>query len=118
MGKPADLKLAGRPAPRSQAVIDRAAGMLRAGGDPARLRILELLLSGERQVSEISELTASEMSTTSQRLRILLGEELVARRREGRDIFYRLADGHVKTLIRNVIDHADPDTPLHEHEED
>ena len=82
--------------------------MLRAGGDPARLRILELLLSGERQVSEIAELTDAEMSTTSQRLRILLNEDLLKRRREGRDMFYRLADCHVETLVRNVLDHADP----------
>ncbi|MEO1201901.1 MAG: metalloregulator ArsR/SmtB family transcription factor [Pseudomonadota bacterium] len=91
-----------------QAVIDRAAGMLRAGGDPARLRILELLMSGERQVSEIAQLSDAEMSTTSQRLKILLNENLVKRRREGRDMFYRLSDCHVETLVRNVLDHADP----------
>ncbi len=97
----------------SRAVIERAAGMLRAGGDPARLRILELLLSGEHQVSEIAELTNSEMSTTSQRLRVLLKEDLVARRRNGRDMFYRLTDAHVETLIRNVLDHADPAASIH-----
>ena len=91
-----------------QSVIDRAAGMLRAGGDPERLRILELLLQGECQVSEIAKLTNAEMSTTSQRLRFLLQENLVARRRSGRDMFYRLTDSHVETLIRNVLDHADP----------
>ena len=80
--------------------------MLRAGGDPERLRILELLLSGEHQVSDIATLTQAEMSTTSQRLKTLLQEELVLRRRTGRDVFYRLADSHVETLIRNVIDHA------------
>lgn len=82
--------------------------MLRAGGDPERLRILALLLAGELQVSEIAALTEAEMSTVSQRLRVLLQEELVKRRRSGRDMFYRLADSHVETLIRNVIDHADP----------
>ncbi len=86
--------------------------MLRAGGDPARLRILELLLTGERQVSEIAELTDAEMSTTSQRLRVLLHEDLLKRRREGRDMFYRLADCHVETLVRNVLDHADPTVKL------
>ena len=99
--------------PMTQAVIERAAGMLRAGGDPARLRILELLLTGEHQVSEIAELTNAEMSTTSQRLRVLLNEDLVARRRNGRDMFYRLADAHVETLIRNVLDHADPAASIH-----
>ena len=99
------------PAQTPQSVIDRAAGMLRAAGDPQRLRILELLLRyRERQVSEIAQLMDAEMSTTSQRLRILLQENLVARRRNGRDIFYRLADAHVETLIRNVLDHADPTT--------
>lgn len=83
--------------------------MLRAGGDPERLRILELLLSGEHQVSEIAAQTEAGMSTVSQRLRVLLGEELVKRRRDGRDMYYRLADSHVETLIRNVLDHANPD---------
>ncbi len=86
--------------------------MLRAGGDPERLRILELLMSGERQVSEIAELTHAEMSTTSQRLRMLLTEHLVSRRRDGRDMYYRLADSHVETLVRNVLDHADPNVSL------
>ena len=102
------------PADQAQtpkAVIERAADMLRAGGDPERLRILDLLLHGERQVSEIAALTNAEMSTTSQRLRILLQENLVARRRHGRDIFYRLADNHVEMLIRNILDHADPAKP-------
>ncbi len=98
-----------------ESVIERAADMLRAGGDPSRLRILELLLSGERQVSEIADLTDAEMSTTSQRLRILLKENLVARRRDGREMFYRLADGHVETLIRNVLDHADPAESVQTH---
>ena len=88
--------------------------MLRAAGDPARLKILGLLLSGERQVSEIAELTNAEMSTTSQRLRILLKENLVRRRREGRDMHYRLADAHVETLVRNVLDHADPTISIDE----
>ncbi|MEM1175518.1 MAG: metalloregulator ArsR/SmtB family transcription factor [Pseudomonadota bacterium] len=98
----------------SQALIERAAGMMRAGGDPARLLILELLLRGERQVSEIAELTQAEMSTTSQRLKVLLNENLVARRRDGRDMYYRLADSHVEALIRNVLEHADPDADSHQ----
>ena len=97
----------------SEAVLERAAGMLRAGGDPARLSILELLLSGEHQVSDIAEQTDAELSTTSQRLRVLLKEDLVARRRQGRDMFYRLTDSHVETLIRNVLEHADPNSSVH-----
>ena len=108
---PASPSASHRRAPES--VLERAAGMLRAGGDPSRLRILELLLSGERQVSEIADLTGAEMSTTSQRLRVLLKENLVSRRRNGKEMFYRLTDAHVETLIRNVLDHADPDESVH-----
>jgi len=99
-----------RPRTTSPDVIQRAAAMLRAGGDPGRLQILDLLLGGERQVSEIAEATDAELSTTSQRLRVLLKESLVARRRDGRRRFYSLADGHVRTLVCNVLDHADPNT--------
>lgn len=74
--------------------------------------ILEHLLSGERQVSQIADLMDAEMSTTSQRLRVLLNKDLVVRRRDGREMFYRLADTHVETLIRNVLDHADPDVTI------
>ena len=87
--------------------------MLRAAGDPERLKILDLLLSGERQVSEIAQLTDAEMSTTSQRLRILLKENLLKRRRDGRDMYYRLADSHVETLVLNTLDHANPDASGH-----
>lgn len=106
-------RLDASPSPAPESVIERAAGMLRAGGDPARLRILELLLGGEYQVSDIAELTDAEMPTTSQRLKVLLNEDLVTRRRDGREMFYRLADSHVETLIRNVLDHADPSSPHH-----
>lgn len=108
MAKSSTSSPSAAPARSSQAVIDRAAGMLRAGGDPERLRILELLLAGEQQVSQIAAQTNAEMSTASQRLRILLKENLVKRRRDGRDMFYRLADIHVETLIRNTLEHADP----------
>ncbi|MEM6512689.1 MAG: metalloregulator ArsR/SmtB family transcription factor [Pseudomonadota bacterium] len=103
-----------RSAVANQVIRERAAGMLRAAGDPERLRILELLLSGEHQVSEIALLTDAEMSTTSQRLRVLLVEDLVTRRRDGRDMYYRLADEHVETLIRNVLEHADPNSAIHQ----
>lgn len=111
MVDPSDTDAAVRPS-KPQGVIDRAAGMLRAGGDPARMRILEFLLDREHQVSEIAERMDAEMSTTSQRLKILLSEDLVVRRREGREAYYRLADCHVETLIRNVLDHADPDVKI------
>lgn len=83
--------------------------MMRAAGDPARMRILELLLGGPMQVTEIAESMNAELSTTSQRLRILHTEELVVRERHGREVSYGLTDEHVRELIVNVLDHAEPD---------
>ncbi|MEE4360827.1 MAG: metalloregulator ArsR/SmtB family transcription factor [Pseudomonadales bacterium] len=100
---------------RSRRVLERAAGMLKAAGDPERMRILELLLGGPLQVSEIAARMAAGLPTTSQRLRLLLSEELVARERRGREAFYALADEHVRDLIVNVLDHAEPDHQRQHH---
>lgn len=89
--------------------------MLKAAGDPERMRILELLLGGPMQVSEIAARTGAEMPTTSQRLRLLLTEELVVRERRGRAAFYALTDAHVRDLVTSVLDHADPDHASHHH---
>ena len=82
--------------------------MLKAAGDPERMRILELLLGGPMQVSEIAARMGAEMPTTSQRLRLLLTEELVVRERRGRAAFYALSDAHVRDLVTSVLDHAEP----------
>lgn len=82
--------------------------MLKAAGDVERLRILALLMEGSMQVSEIAQQTSAGLSTTSQRLKLLLAEGLVARERVGREAHYSLADRHVRDLISSVLDHADP----------
>jgi ArsR family transcriptional regulator len=87
--------------------------MLKAAGAPERMRILELLLGGPMQVSEIAARMGAEMPTTSQRLRMLLTEELVVRERRGRAAFYALADEHVRDLVVSVLDHAEPDHSSH-----
>jgi DNA-binding transcriptional ArsR family regulator len=91
-------------------VVERAAALFRAVGDPNRLALLErLALGGESCVSELAEATGDGMSTVSQRLRILRGERLVSRRRDGKHIYYGLADAHVGELIRAALEHAAED---------
>ncbi len=87
-------------------VLERAAAILRAAGDPGRLRLLELLASGERCVSELAALSDDSMPTVSARLRVLRGERLLSRRREGKHQFYALADHHVAELVQGVLEHA------------
>jgi ArsR family transcriptional regulator len=98
--------------PRAAASLPRddelvaAAAMLRALGDPERLRILIRLNRGELCVTELAELEGEKLSTVSARLKSLLAVHLVARRRDAKHIFYTVADAHVLTLIKSAVEHA------------
>lgn len=103
--------------------LERAASLFRACGDPARLRLLELLSSGEHNVTDLAESSEEGLSTISQRLRLLRTERLVSRRRDGKHIYYGLADGHVRELIKSALEHAmhahdSHDDPHHDEGED
>lgn len=92
---------------------DRAtmlARFFRGLDDPTRVLILELLLSGEKPVSELVELTGCPQGRVSNHLACLRHCGYVATRREGRFVFYRLADDRVRALLRIaqelMADHA------------
>ncbi len=105
-----------RAAPkRSPESVERAVRLFRALGDEARLRTLDLLVAGEACVTELADATGERVSTVSHRLRLLRSEGLVSRRREGRHIFYALADRHVVELIENALVHA---TEEHAHDDE
>ena len=86
--------------------LERASRIFRALGDAPRLRLLELLMDGERCVTELVDILGEKFSTVSQRLRLLRTEGLVLRRRAGTHLFYTLADRHVADLVRNALAHA------------
>ena len=100
-----------RPAPaaRTTAVVARAAAFFRVAGDPARLRLLEQLAGGEYCVSDLATHSGEQLSTVSERLRLLRAAGLVNRRRHGKHVYYALADAHVAELIRSALDHATED---------
>jgi len=89
-----------------EASLEAAARIFRAMGDPPRLRTLALLSQGEACVTEIAAATNEELSTISQRLRVLRSENLLVRRRQGKHILYSLADEHVSGLIFNALAHS------------
>jgi ArsR family transcriptional regulator, lead/cadmium/zinc/bismuth-responsive transcriptional repressor len=95
----------------SERAVARAVALFRALGDEARLRTLEMLVGREACVSELASSSSERISTVSHRLRLLRSEGLVRRRREGRHIFYSLADQHVIEMIRNALDHAEEADP-------
>ena len=85
---------------------ERAAAIFRTFGDPRRLRLLMLLEAGECCVSELCQLLDESMPAISQRLRLLKAERIVRSRREGKHIFYALADDHISRLVTNGVMHA------------
>ena len=88
-------------------VLERAAAIFRAAGDPGRLHILHCLLHAEHCVSDLAAELDVGMSTISQRLKVLRSEKLVQRRRDGKHIYYTLVDEHVAHLVRSALEHAD-----------
>lgn len=70
----------------------------RALGEPARLRILNTLRTGERSVGELVEATELSQPNVSKHLQLLHSLGFVARRREGSYVFYRLAGDDVFEL--------------------
>lgn len=86
--------------------MDRTANLFRALGDTSRLRLVAMLAKGPVCVSDIAEWSGEDLSTVSQRLRVLRSENLVKRSREGKHILYSLADEHIVELIANAFDHV------------
>ena len=74
-------------------------------GDSTRIKILYALFDEERGVGEIAESLGMTMSAISHQLRILKQARLVKSRREGKMVYYSLADDHVKTIFSQGLDH-------------
>ncbi len=74
-------------------------------GDSTRIKILYVLFESEMCVFDISQLLNMSMSAISHQLRILKQAQLVKFRREGKTVFYSLADDHVRTILGNGMDH-------------
>ena len=87
-------------------VIDRAADLFAALGDPPRLRLLALLAQGPACVSDLAANEGQGMAAISQRLKFLRSASLVRRQRQGKHVMYSLADKHVVDLVSNVLAHA------------
>lgn len=84
----------------SDAARIHAAGIARALSDPKRLCVLERLAGGEQSVSELSREVGCQVPNMSQHLAVLRSTGLVASRREGSTVFYRLADDRVLDAYR------------------
>lgn len=75
-------------------------------GDSTRIKILYVLFESEMCVCDIANLLGMTQSAISHQLRALKQSKLVKYRREGKTVFYSLADSHVRTILDQGIEHV------------
>lgn len=78
---------------------ERAASLLKSLANPDRLLLLCQLVEGERSVTELEALTGIRQPTLSQQLGVLRNEGLVATRRDGKWVYYRIASQDALALL-------------------
>jgi DNA-binding transcriptional ArsR family regulator len=87
--------------------VERLSRLFSALADPTRLKILHaLMVIDELCVCDLAVIADLSVSAVSHQLRLLRDRDLVHARREGRMVYYSLADDHVSTLMNAGTDHA------------
>jgi len=86
-------------------VLQDLGDLFKVFGDTTRIKIMYALYEDEMCVCAISELLGMTQSAISHQLKTLKDAELVASRREGKTIYYRLSDDHVKSIIAQGYEH-------------
>ena len=89
--------------------VRQAATMLKCIGHPIRLQIIELLeKEGECNVTTIHETLGIEQAVASQHLNLMRDKGVVAGRRDGVNVYYRIVDARVTQVIECIQDHCRP----------
>ena len=81
--------------------------LFRIFADSTRIRILYVLFASEMCVCDIAVLLGMTQSAISHQLRVLKQMDLVKNRRDGKTIFYSLADSHIVTILSQGLDHIE-----------
>ena len=91
--------------PEDEILFDLAE-LFKVFGDSTRIRILYVLFESEMCVRDIALLLNMTQSAISHQLQVLKKSKLVRYRRNGKTIFYTLADNHVRTIIDQGMEHV------------
>ena len=76
-------------------------------GDSTRIKVLYLLVNRELCVNDIANELAMTPSSISHQLRVLKQHRLVKFRRDGKTVYYSLADEHVETILNQGLEHIE-----------
>ena len=102
------LKIVRETIPEETELYDLAE-LFKIFGDSTRIRILFVLFEAEVCVCDLAAALNMTQSAISHQLRILKQSRLVKSRREGKSIFYSLADDHVRSIIAQGREHIEED---------
>ena len=100
------LKLVREKLPSEASLMDLAE-LFKVFGDSTRIRILFVLFEAEVCVCDLAEALSMTQSAISHQLSILKRNKLVKSRREGKSMFYSLADDHVRTIVSQGMEHIE-----------
>lgn len=89
--------------------IDRLSVLFKMYADATRLRILNLLFGQELCVCDIAYLLDMTHSAVSHQLAVLRSNRIIKVRREGKNMFYSLDDGHIQLIFNNGLTHIRED---------
>ncbi|MCR5263090.1 MAG: metalloregulator ArsR/SmtB family transcription factor [Clostridiales bacterium] len=81
------------------------ADLFKIFADSTRIKILYALFDSELNVTRISEMVEMNQSAVSHQLRILKQSRLIRVRRDGKNMYYSLADEHVRTILNMGVEH-------------
>lgn len=87
--------------------ISALSDLFKVFGDATRLKILFVLFASEVCVCDLAEILNMTQSAVSHQLKVLKQSKLVSNRREGKSIFYALADDHVRSIIAQGREHVE-----------
>ena len=102
------LQIVNETIPEENELYDLAE-LFKVFGDSTRIRILFVLFEAEVCVCDLEKALNMTQSAISHQLRILKQNKLVKSRRDGKSIFYSLADEHVRTIIDQGREHIEED---------
>ncbi len=90
--------------PEEETLYDLAE-LYKVFGDSTRIKILFVLFESEMCVCDIADLLNMTQSAISHQLRVLKQNKLVRSRRDGKTVYYSLADSHVRLILNQGLDH-------------
>lgn len=100
------LKLVNEKMPNEEKLYDLSE-LFKVFGDSTRIRILFVLFESEVCVCDLAAVLNMTPSAVSHQLNTLKRNKLIKSRREGKSVFYSLADNHVHTIISQGMEHIE-----------